>query len=119
MKDDLVYVHHILDAIARIESYVKNMTFKKFVRSHMAQDAVIRQVAIIGEASRHFSPEFLSAHAYIPWSKIAGTRNILIHDYVGVEMSEVWRITQEDLPELKKQMKQILRDDRTKTNEGK
>ena len=114
MKDDLVYVHHIADAITRIESYVKNMTWKKFSRSHLAQDAVIRQITIIGEASRQFSAEFQSAHPEIPWPKIVGMRNKLVHDYIGVDLGEVWRVTREDLPELKKQMKQILRDARKK-----
>ncbi len=89
MKDDLVYVHHISDAITRIESYVKNMTWKKFSRSHLTQDAVMRQITIIGEASRHFSAEFQAAHPEISWTKIVGMRNKLVHDYIGVDIGEV------------------------------
>lgn len=110
MNDDLVYARHILDAIAKIESFVKNMTFKKFAHSQIAQSATIYQIAMIGEAARHFSAEFQSAHSQIPWAQIVGMRNKLIHDYLGVDLGEVWRVTQEDLPQLKKQIKQILRD---------
>ncbi|MBI4788212.1 MAG: DUF86 domain-containing protein [Chloroflexi bacterium] len=114
MNDDLVYVRHILDAIAKIESFVKNMTFNKFARSQLAQSATMYQVSIIGEAARHFSPEFQTAHSNIPWPQIVGMRNKLIHEYFGADLGEVWRVTQDDLPELKKQMKHVLRDARKK-----
>ncbi len=109
MKDDLVYIHHMLDAIIQIQKYVKNLTDKKFLRSQMIKDAVIRQITIIGEASRQLSPEFQKNHPQIPWGNVIGMRNILVHDYLGVDYVEVWRVTQEDLPVLKKQLKQILR----------
>jgi len=112
MKDDLVYVHHIRDAIAQIEKYVKHMTYKKFGRSRMVQDAVVRQVTIIGEAARNLSPEFRQNHPEIPWAKVIGMRNVLVHDYFGIDIGEVWRVTQDDLPALKKQVGRILRDAR-------
>ncbi len=115
MSDDLVYVRHILDATAKIESFVKNMTFKKFARSQLAQSATMYQIAVIGEAARHLSIEFQSAHSQIPWAQIVGMRNKLMHDYMGVDLGEVWQVTQEDLPELKKQIKQILRSARSKS----
>jgi len=114
MKDDWVYVQHILDAIAQIERYVKNLTYKKFMRARLVQDGVIRQITIIGEASRQTAPDFQSAHPEIPWADVIGMRNILVHDYLGVNLNDVWEVTQEDLPKLKKQLKQILRDAREK-----
>jgi uncharacterized protein with HEPN domain len=109
MKDDLVYVHHILDAVNQIQRYTKNLTYKKFLRSRVIQDAVIRQVTIIGEASRQLSIEFQKNNPQIPWGQIIGMRNKLVHDYFGVDLGEVWRVVQEDLPVLRKQLKQLLR----------
>lgn len=117
MKDNLVYVHHILDAIAQIERYTKNLTYKKFMRTRMVQDAVIRQITIIGEASRNFSADFQSAHPTVPWADVIGMRNILVHDYSGVNLNDVWEVVQKDLPMLKKQLRQILRDARKREPE--
>ncbi|MEW5717205.1 MAG: DUF86 domain-containing protein [Chloroflexota bacterium] len=115
MSDDLVYARHIIDAIAQIESFVKKMTFKKFARSRVAQSGTMYQIAVIGEAARHLSIEFQAAHSQIPWAQIVGMRNKLIHDYMGVDLGEVWRVTQDDLPEPKRQIKQILQSARSKS----
>ena len=74
----------------------------------MAQDAVLRNLEIIGEASRRLDQTFRNAHPEIPWRDIAGLRNVLIHDYPGVNLAEVWRICQRDVPELKLQVAAIL-----------
>jgi uncharacterized protein with HEPN domain len=115
MKDDLVYIHHVLDAIIQIQKYAKNLTSKKFLRSQITKDAVIRQVTIIGEASRRLSPDFQKNHPQVPWSQVIGMRNRLVHDYLGTDFGEVWRVVQEDLPTLKQQLRKMLRDARPKT----
>ena len=81
MNDELVYVHHILDAIGNIQSLVKTMTYKKFLRSWVARSATIQQLAVIGEAANHFSDEFQLAHPNIPCRQIIGMRNKLVHDH--------------------------------------
>lgn len=90
----------------------QNLTYAKFLRSQITKDAVIRQVTIIGEASRRLSLDFQMNHPQIPWSEVIGMRNRSVHDHLGTDFGEVWRVAQEDLPTLKKQLKQILRDAR-------
>jgi uncharacterized protein with HEPN domain len=107
MKDDTVYLRHILDAIAKIGSYVA-VGHDVFMAASHWQDAVIRQLEIIGEASRNLSSEFRSRHAQVPWRRIAGLRDVLIHDYMGVRLQAVWEVTQADLPVLKRQIEDIL-----------
>lgn len=107
MKNDVVYLRHILDAIQKIESYV-SVGHETFITTSHWQDAVIRQLEIIGEATKRLSPELRSRHPQIPWKRIAGLRDVLIHDYLGVDISMVWQITQTFLPELKLQVDAIL-----------
>lgn len=107
MRDDSVYLRHILDAISKIESYVTVGRDVFMTTSHW-QDAVIRQFEIIGEATRNLSPEFRSRHTQVPWRRIAGLRDVLIHNYMGVRLAAVWEVTQTDLPLLKKQINDIL-----------
>ena len=107
MKDDRVYLRHILDAIHKIESYV-SVGRKEFMAASHWQDATVRQLEIIGEAAKNLSEDLRSAHADIPWRRIGGLRDVLIHDYMGVDMDAVWEITQTSIPLLKTQVELIL-----------
>jgi len=107
MKDDRVYLRHILDAIGKIESYVAVGRDVFMAVSHW-QDAVIRQLEIVGEATRKLSRDLRSRHAQVPWRRIAGLRDVLIHDYMGVRVRAVWEVTQSDLAVLKAQVEKIL-----------
>jgi uncharacterized protein with HEPN domain len=101
MKGDQLYLRHIVDAMARIESYI-SVGRDVFMATTHWQDAVIRQLEIIGEATKRLSQELRSRHHEIPRRRIAGLRDVLIHDYMGVDLTAVWEITQRDLPVLKR-----------------
>ncbi len=109
MKDDAVYLKHILDAISTIESYIA-VGHEEFAAKSHWQDAVIRQLEIIGEATKRLSPNVRAQYPEVPWRRIAGLRDVLIHDYMGVDIAAVWQITQKDLPPFKEQVQIILRD---------
>ena len=96
-RDEAVYLQHILDAIAKAESYLEGMDESAFNRSSLIQDCVIRQIEIIGEATKRLSPELRAKNAHIPWSDIAGMRDKFIHGYFGVEVGNVWLTAVEDL----------------------
>jgi uncharacterized protein with HEPN domain len=105
------YLEHMRVAIDRVTTYTAAMTRDEFARSVMTQDAVIRSLAILGEAVRHIrlaDPAFLSMHPGIPWAEIYGFRNRLIHDYFEVDLGAIWSTIQEDLPRLRPQLEAIL-----------
>ena len=107
MKQDSVYFRHILDAINKIESYISVGREVFFSDSHW-QDAVIRQLEIIGEATKRLSQEVRSRYPDIPWKRMAGLRDVLVHDYFGVDLDMVWQIAQNYLPKLKPEVEDIL-----------
>jgi len=107
MKEDQVYLNHILDAIATIESYVI-VGYDEFMAKSHWQDAVIRQPEIIGEATKRLSLEFQAQYLAVPWRRMAGTRDVLIHDYMGVDLDAVWEVTQQDMVAVKRHIKAIL-----------
>jgi uncharacterized protein with HEPN domain len=107
MKGDRVYLRHILDAVEKIEAYIMVGRDAFMATSHW-QDAVIRQLEIIGEATKRLSQDLRARHTMVPRRRIAGLRDVLIHDYMGVDLAAVWKITQRDLPALKKQVQLIL-----------
>src|SRR3954471_15604003 len=100
MNRDEVYLRHIRDAITRIESYI-SVGRDEFMRTSHWQDAVVRQLEIIGEATKRLSQALRDQHPQIPWRQVAGLRDVLIHDYATVDLPAVWEITQKDLPPLK------------------
>lgn len=107
-RDESVYLRHVLDAIIKIEEYIKSIDEVAFNENTLVQDGVIRQLEIIGKAVRHFSSEFRQMHNQLPWQDIAGMRDKLIHDYFGVDLDTVWLTVKEDIPFLKSGVLKIL-----------
>jgi uncharacterized protein with HEPN domain len=108
--DDHGRLEDILDAIKRIESYLRGVNEKKFKDDLMRQDAIMLQIEIIGEAARHVSDEFQERHPEIPWSEMIGMRNKIVHDYFEIDVSRIWDTAKNDIPPLKKAVWKLLQD---------
>jgi uncharacterized protein with HEPN domain len=106
-KDDLAYIEHILDCIRKIKEFTNGLSLKDFLVNELVQDAVIRNIEIIGEVSKKISSDTKQIYYEIPWKEIAGMRDKLIHDYLGVDVEVVWRTITEDIPTLEKHIKVI------------
>jgi uncharacterized protein with HEPN domain len=102
------YVDDILEAIARIERYTQGMDLEGFRGSDITVDAVIRNFTIIGEAARQIPPEIEKANADIPWDKMRALRNIVVHQYFGVDAGIIWETLRHDLPPLTSRLRQSL-----------
>ena len=108
-KDDLIYIEHIRESIKRILEYTACLQLDDFLGQTLIQDAVIRNLEIIGEATKQLSVEFKNKSPDIEWRKIAGMRDKLIHDYIGVDIWAVWAVVEKVLPEFKLKIENILR----------
>ena len=108
MKDDKTYLAHIFEAIEKIEKYIESVEFDEFSQNDMMIDAVVREFEIIGEAARNLSDKFQDDHIEIPWYKIKAMRNVLIHEYFGVNLKVVWDTCKNDMLVLKKFVKKML-----------
>ena len=109
MKDDKVYLRHIIEAIESIEEYLKGFDYESFSQDKKTVDAVVRELQIIGEASGRLRAEFGNKHRDIPLRDIKDMRNVLIHEYFGVNVKIVWDTCRIDLPKLKETVKTALR----------
>lgn len=101
MKDNNVYLKHILEAIESIDDYIKNFDYDVFSNDKKTVDAVVRELEIIGEAANNLSDEFKNGHPEIPFRDMIDMRNILTHEYFGVNTKIVWDTCKVDLPKLK------------------
>ena len=108
-EDDIKYLNDILERIDRIMAYAAAGR-DTFLESLLLQDAIIRNFEVIGEATKRLSPEFRQSYPHIPWRKIAGFRDVLIHNYIDVEVNEVWKTLTESLPTFRDHIQHILQD---------
>ncbi|NOX88506.1 MAG: DUF86 domain-containing protein [Calditrichaeota bacterium] len=109
-RNDTELIQDIIECINRIKSYTEAMDYDNFRHDHKTQDAVIRNVEIIGEAVKLISDDLKKKYTNIPWKEIAGTRDKLIHDYFGVNIDIVWNILKQEIPELGTKLKYISDD---------
>jgi uncharacterized protein with HEPN domain len=106
-KDPFLFIDHILASIDAITKYIENVSKEDFFNSEKTQDAICRRLEIIGEAANKLDSEFTEQYPNIPWSKIVGMRNLLIHEYFNVDLDQVWNTVKKNIPELKKQIFKI------------
>lgn len=111
-KDYKAYLNHILDSIILIEKYTEDISFKEFEKDRKTIDAVIRNFEIIGEASSKLPEKFREKYPQVTWKRIIGLRNVLIHEYFGVDIAAVWENIRQKLPELREQIKSIVEKER-------
>ena len=106
-KDDTVYLRHILEYIRRIAEDIAEGR-ERFMESHTLQDAVLRNLQVLAESTQRISETTKAMQPEVEWRKIAAFRNILVHDYLGIDLDTVWDITQREVPELKQAVEEMV-----------
>jgi uncharacterized protein with HEPN domain len=107
MKDDRLYLIHVKECIERVQQYIKSDK-QRFLDDVMVQDAVLRNLQVMAESTQRISAELKARHAEVNWRRIAAFRNLLVHNYLGVNLERVWVITEQDVPDLKTKVERIL-----------
>ena len=110
MRDPKVYLKDILEAIEAIERFVQGMDFETFINDDLISSAVIRKLEIIGEASKNVSEAIKQVNPIVPWKKMAGMRDKLIHFYFGIKYKLVWQTIKKDIPQIKPLILNILKE---------
>jgi uncharacterized protein with HEPN domain len=106
LKDDTLYLIHISEEIARIEHFTTGGKVE-FLQSDLVQYAVLRSLQTLAESVKRLSDALKASHPEVPWKDIIGLRNVLVHDYLAVDVEEIWKIVELDLPRLKRQISLI------------
>lgn len=107
-KNELFFLIHIKDSIELIEKYVKDKNKDEFLNINILQDSIIRRLEIIGEAIKNIDNNLKVKYPNIEWKKISGMRDILIHQYFGVDLDLTWEVIKKDIPILKQQILKII-----------
>jgi uncharacterized protein with HEPN domain len=118
-KDPEVFLEHILESIELIENYTANKTISDFIKSVQFQDSIIRRIEIIGEAVKNLPDDVKNSYPEVPWKEIAGMRDVLIHEYFGIDLELTWQVVQKDIPDLKREIMRIRHDLKTRFSKDK
>ncbi|MDI6766859.1 MAG: DUF86 domain-containing protein [Bacteroidota bacterium] len=108
-----LFLEDIIESIIKIETYTKNLSYGRFSKDPKTIDAVVRNLEIIGEAAKHIPTSVRSKHAEVPWKKMVGLRNIVVHEYFGIDEKIIWEIVNRGLSDVKLSIIKIL-----ETNQG-
>lgn len=103
-------LEHVVESIEKIEFIIKDLSYVQYLEDWIKQDAIVRNIEVIGEAIRNVDDELKELYLKVPWNEARGMRNLLIHEYFRIEHDEVWRTINENLPKLKLQIISIIND---------
>ena len=106
-RDPELLVEDMLDALRKIDSYTAGMDHSAFLQDEKTVDAVVRNLEVLGEAARQIPDAFAARHTQVPWRKITGLRNRIVHDYFGLDLEIIWQIVQNDLPALRAMLEKL------------
>ncbi len=101
-------IEDILEAIQKTQRYKSGLSFEEFCSDEQVVDAVVRNLEVIGEAARHIPPEIELRHPDVPWGEMRGMRNVLVHEYFGVNLAILWHTVEQDLPPVIENLEKIL-----------
>lgn len=113
MKDDKVYIRHILDEVHFIIDKSTDLTYEDLTKDETLKRAFARSLEIIGEAAKNLSPDFREKHPEINWRDLSGLRDKLIHHYFGINWNRVWDVLQNIIPDIKNKLEKILEENKT------
>ena len=108
-REHRLFLEDMLQACEKVIRYAQGLTQEQFVANEQAFDAVMRNLEIIGEACKHVPPEVRTQHPSVDWRRIAGLRDVVIHEYFGVDIEIVWDVVTREVPALLEQLKRMLR----------
>lgn len=115
-RDYILYLEDMLTSILRIEEYIGDMDFREFKMNYMVVDAIIRNFEIIGEASKNIPMEIKNKYPEIPWKEMYGLRNLIAHEYFGIDYEMIWEISKNNLPQNANDLKKIVKKEKEKEN---
>ena len=108
-RDLRLFASDMLESIEKIQKWTKGLTYEKFSQDTLIQDAVVRNLEIIGEAAKNIPDDLRLKYPAVPWKRVAGFRNIAIHDYFGVDLETVWKIVTQGTAEIKPHIQTMLK----------
>ena len=108
-RDPQVYIDHMLESIENIQHYTEEIDFETLLVDTKTQDSVVHRMQLLGQSAKNLPEDIRENHPEIPWRQIIGMRNIIVHEYLGLDLAEVWNVIGQDLPELEEQLKKIIR----------
>jgi len=107
MKDDLVYLKHVAECLRRIEKNV-SVGLDEFLKSETIQDATLRNLQTLSEATQRLSPTLKASYPSIEWDRIAAFRNVIVHNYLGIDLEIIWQIIESDVPPLREAIMSMI-----------
>lgn len=108
-RRDTEFLRDIMEAMQRVISYTKNSSYEEFMDDTKTQDAVLRNIEVIGEATKGLSTSFKKSHPAVPWRDMSGMRDKVIHHYFGINYDIVWNVAKEQMPQLVPRIESILK----------